>query len=111
MKKLIRMIIYILAFIVPIAALGIIGFNSTLTLTLPKPTDLAVPETGIGSLSIKSYDPMKPTVAVVLGSDRTEVTDFLIPYQLFSASEAYNVYAVAPERQTISLAGGLEVMP
>ncbi len=111
MKKFIRMVIYVLAFTLPIVALGTIGYFSNLSLTLPKPTDLAIPQTGVGSLSTKSYDPTKPTVAVVLGSNRTEGTDFLIPYQLFSASEAYNVYAVAPERKTTSLDGGLEVMP
>jgi putative intracellular protease/amidase len=111
MKKLIRIVIYMLAFVLPIVALGTIGFYSTLYLTLPKPADLDIPQTGLGSLSTKSYDPTLPTVAVVLGSNRTEVTDFLIPYQLFSASGAYNVYAVAPERRMISLSEGLEVMP
>ncbi len=111
MKKFIRIIIYVLAFILPIVALGTIGYFSTISLTLPKPTDLAIPQTGVGSLQTKSFDPTKPTVAIVLGSNRTEDTDFLIPYQLFSASEAYNVYAVAPERKVTSLAGGLEVMP
>ncbi len=111
MKKFIRIVIYILAFTLPIVALGTIGYFSTISLTLPKPTDLAIPQTGVGSLQTKSYDPTKPTVAVVLGSNRTESTDFLIPYQLFSASEAYNVYAVAPERKATSLDGGLEVMP
>ena len=111
MKKIIRIVIYALAFLLPIVALGTIGYVSTLSLTLPKPTDLDSPQTGVGSLSTKSFDPAKPTVAVVLGSNRTEGTDFLIPYQLFSASEGYNVYAVASERKMTSLAGGLEVMP
>lgn len=111
MKKFIRMVIYVLAFTLPIVALGTIGYVSTVSLTLPKPTDLDIPQTGVGSLQTKSFDPTKPTVAVVLGSTRTEDTDFLIPYQLFSASETYNVYAVAPERKVTSLAGGLEVMP
>lgn len=111
MKKFIRIGLYGLAFMLPIVALATIGFFSTLSLTLPKPTALEIPQTGKGSLPTKSFDPTKPTVAVVLGSDRTESTDFLIPYQLFSATEAYNVYAVAPERKVTSLAGGLEVMP
>lgn len=111
MKKLIRIIIYTFAFILPIIALGTLGFYSTLSLTLPQARDLDIPQTGLGSLPTKSYDPSLPTVAVVLGNSRTEVTDFLIPYQLFSASNAYNVYAVAPERRVTSLSGGLEVMP
>ena len=111
MKKIIRIVTYALAFVLPIVALGTVGYFSTLSLTLPKPTDLEIPKTGVGSLITKSFDLKRPTVAVVLGSNRTEGTDFLIPYQLFSASEAYNVYAVAPERKMTSLAGGLEVMP
>ncbi|MBI1280563.1 MAG: DJ-1/PfpI family protein [Anaerolineaceae bacterium] len=111
MKKFIRIVIYALVFILSIVALGTIGYFSTISLTLPKPTNLSIPQSGVGSLQTKSYDPTKPTVAVVLGDNRTEDTDFLIPYQLFSASEAYNVYAVAPERKATSLAGGLEVMP
>lgn len=111
MKKFIRIIIYGLAFILPIVAFGTAGYVSTLSLTLPRPAELDIPATGAGSLSTKSYDPTRPTVAIVLGSHNTESTDFLIPYRLFSAAEAYNVYAVAPERKTISLAGGLEVMP
>jgi putative intracellular protease/amidase len=111
MKKFLRLVIYALAFVVPIIVLGVVGLFSTMRLTLPKPSDLAIPQTGTGSLSSKSFDPTKPTVAVVLGDSRTESTDFLIPYQLFSATDAYNVYAVAPERKTTSLEGGLEVMP
>lgn len=111
MKKFLRLVIYALAFVVPIIVLGVIGLFSTMRLTLPKPSDLAIPPTGTSSLSTKSFDPAKPTIAVVLGNSRTESTDFLIPYQLFSATEAYNVYAVAPERKTTSLEGGLEVMP
>lgn len=108
MKKFIRIGIYVLAFTLPIVALGTF---SILSLTMPNPTELEIPRMGVGSLSAKGYDPTRPTVAVVLGSSRTEVTDFLIPYQLFSAAEAYNVYAVAPERRMTSLSGGLEVMP
>lgn len=111
MKTFIKLVLYGLAFVLPVAALGAFGFYSTVSLTSFTPTNLDIPRTGVGSLSIKSFDPTKPTVAVVLGSHRTEDTDFLIPYQLFSASGAYNVYAVAPERRMTSLAGGLEVMP
>jgi AraC family transcriptional activator FtrA len=57
------------------------------------------------------YDPAKPTVAIVLGPKVTEVLDFLQPYDLFSRTEAYNVYAVASDRQIRSLAGGVELVP
>ena len=41
----------------------------------------------------------------------TEIFDFLMPYELFSMTEAYNVYAVAPDHKAKSLSGGLEVIP
>lgn len=111
MKNLIRIVIYSLAFILPIVAVSAYGFYSTATLTQPNSTEMNGVESSASLPSTKSYDPAKPTVAIVLGSTRTEDTDFLIPYQLFSASKVYNVYAVAPERKTTSLAGGLEVLP
>ncbi|MEO8288396.1 MAG: DJ-1/PfpI family protein [Chloroflexota bacterium] len=111
LKIVIGAIAYTLAFTLPIVALAAIGWNSTIMLASSKPTPLAVPETGAGALRTKSFDPTKPTVAIVLAADETESTDFLIPYEIFSASEAYNVYAVAPERKITSLLGGLEVMP
>ena len=115
MKKffnvVLRSVVYILAFILPIVALAAIGFRSTVGLA-SKPAHWAVvPKADGAALVTKSYDPTKPTVAIVLGNDQTEITDFLIPYELFSASEAYNVYAVAPERKLTTLSGGLEVMP
>lgn len=106
-----RIGLYALAVMLPIGALAAMGLYSTMRLTRPKPTPLAIPPTGVTAPHTKPFDPAKPTVAIVLGSDRTESTDFLIPYELFSATGAYNVYAVAPERTVTSLAGGLEVLP
>ena len=108
-KVVLRIVVYILAFILPIVALAAVGFQSTVGLA-SKPAHWAVIPKGT-SPHTKSFDPTKPTVAIVLGNDQTEITDFLIPYELFSASEAYNVYAVAPERKLTTLSGGLEVMP
>lgn len=110
-RIIVRVVKYALAFILPVVALAAYGFYSTTQLEMPRPTALAVPQSGAGALRTKSFDPNKQTVAVVLGSARTEITDALIPYEVFSASGAYNVYAVAPERKANSLAGGLEVMP
>ena len=93
-----RLVVYSLAFILPIVGLAGYGYVSTMTLTLPKPAALQIADTGDNALNTKPFDPAKPTVAIVLGSSRTEDTDFLIPYELFSEAGAYNVYAVAPER-------------
>jgi len=57
------------------------------------------------------HDPNKPTVAVLLGNENTEGLDFTIPYQLFSMTGAYNVYAVAADNRVRSLTGGLDVVP
>jgi putative intracellular protease/amidase len=110
-RMVVRIGIYTLAFVLPIVALAALGLISTLQLTGPAPAAPAMPETGVTAPHARSFDPAKPTVAIVLGSDRTESTDFLIPYELFSATGAYNVYAVAPDRKMTALAGGLEVMP
>jgi AraC family transcriptional activator FtrA len=110
-KIALRFVMYVAAFILPIVGLAAIGFRSTIGLASKPARWAVIPEADSASLHTKSFDPAKPTVAIVLGSDQTEITDFLIPYELFSASEAYNVYAVAPERKLTTLSGGLEVMP
>jgi len=58
-----------------------------------------------------THDPNKPTVAVLLGHGGTVVSDFLTPFELFGATGAFNVYAVAPKRQPTPLDGGLDVLP
>lgn len=57
------------------------------------------------------YDPTKPTVAIILGADLTEITDALGPYEMFSRAGAFNVYTVAPERRPTLLSGGLRILP
>lgn len=57
------------------------------------------------------HDPEKPTVAVLLGADLTEITDALGPYEMFARAGVFNVYAVAPERQPTLLSGGLPILP
>lgn len=56
-------------------------------------------------------DPTRPTVAVVLGADLTEITDALGPYEMFARVGTYNVVTVAPERQPGLLTGGLRILP
>lgn len=58
------------------------------------------------------HSPAKPTVAILGSNAGTEITDFLAPYEVFAASGAFNVYAVAPERvYTPFLWGGVDIMP
>jgi putative intracellular protease/amidase len=64
-----------------------------------------------GNLTPPPHDPDKPTVAIVLSNVWTEITDVLGPYEVLTASGAYNVYAVAPEHRLSPLNGVLDVMP
>jgi putative intracellular protease/amidase len=58
-----------------------------------------------------AYDPSKPTVAVLLGADVTEITDALGPYEMFARAGAFNVVTVASEREPTLLSGGLRILP
>ncbi|TDC47717.1 protein DJ-1 [Jiangella ureilytica] len=51
------------------------------------------------------------TVAVVLGTSGSVVTDVLAPYEVFARSSAFQVYTVAERRQPVALTGGLPVLP
>lgn len=42
------------------------------------------------------FDPSKPILAIMLGDDVTEISDFMAPYEIFVASKIFNVYAVVP---------------
>ncbi len=56
-------------------------------------------------------DLSKPTVAVVLGNDLTEITDVIAPYVTFKTAAEFNVVLVGEQRQPVALNGGLEVIP
>lgn len=57
------------------------------------------------------HDPGKPTAVVVLGNEGTNAADTLPPFEVLAASEAFNVYTVAPRRQLVPLVGGLDLVP
>jgi transcriptional regulator GlxA family with amidase domain len=44
------------------------------------------------------HDSAKRTAVIVAGNVATEVSDLLGPYEVLAASDAFNVYVVAPER-------------
>jgi putative intracellular protease/amidase len=56
-------------------------------------------------------DLKKPTVAIVVGKDQTEITDVIAPYVAFKTASLFNVVVVAEERVPVSLSGGLEIIP
>ncbi len=57
------------------------------------------------------HDPEKPTAVVLMSNQGSQVTDVLAPFEVLSESQAFNVYAVAPQRAAVPLGGGLDVLP
>ena len=53
----------------------------------------------------------KPTIAIVVGRDDTEISDVIAPYVVFKSSAAFNVVTVAETRRPTRLTGGLEILP
>ncbi|RAW12745.1 DJ-1/PfpI family protein [Paenibacillus taichungensis] len=108
MKSVIRIMIYLIIVVIVVVGGGTIGFISTMNSGMST-YDKSAPE--LNNVQVPEYDASKPTVAVLLANEVTEVFDFLVPYEMFAMTEAYNVYGVAPERKIKSLTGGLDVIP
>jgi AraC family transcriptional regulator, transcriptional activator FtrA len=110
MSTILRSAVYVAAFTLPPLAIGTVRgkaylsrYGEGLTIAAPlAPASLPAPP---------AHDPSKPTVAVLLGADVTEITDALGPYEIFSRAGRYNVYMVAPERRPSLLTGGLRILP
>jgi AraC family transcriptional regulator, transcriptional activator FtrA len=112
MKRLVvRLAVFVLIFVVFVGGIGFYGFNRHQNDFYFNVRHEPVPS--LQGVNIPQYDPNKPTVAVVLADSSipTEDFDFLIPYELLSMTDAYNVYAVAPDKNVKSLSGGLDVIP
>jgi transcriptional regulator GlxA family with amidase domain len=99
---------YFFAFVAPTLAVAYLTLmNGQAALIAPAKQPFA------GSpLPPPAHDPSKPTVAIVASNNGTEITDFLAPYEVFAASGAFNVYAVAPKRAyTPFMWGGVDILP
>lgn len=106
---LVRILVYVLTFVVFVGGIGAFGYaRSNQGYWIPtRPT----PIPALQGVSVPEHNPKKPTVAVLLSNPTTEVIDFMIPYEMFAMTEAYNVYAVAPDNNMKTLSGGLDLMP
>ncbi|RXT02350.1 DJ-1/PfpI family protein [Ammoniphilus sp. CFH 90114] len=109
LKLLFRFVVYIGIFILLVGGIGTYGEFRSQKNFYGNIRQEAVPS--LEGMQKPQHDSAKPTVAVILGNGTTEGLDFTIPYQLFSMTGAYNVYAVAADDQVKSLTGGLDVMP
>ncbi|MFY0543367.1 DJ-1/PfpI family protein [Brevibacillus sp. H7] len=110
MKRLfVRLVVYVLIFVVFVGGVGLFGLIRSQKDFYGAVRQESIPP----SQGVKKpvYNPDKPTVAVLLGNETTEGSDFMIPYELFSRTEAFNVYAVASDNQVKSLTGGLDLVP
>ncbi|MET3292476.1 UNVERIFIED_CONTAM: AraC family transcriptional activator FtrA [Brevibacillus sp. OAP136] len=109
MKVFVRVVVYVMTFVILFGGSSAFGYirsnkgywNPTRQTPIPALQGVSVPE----------HNPKKPTVAVLLSNPTTEVFDFMVPYQMFAMTEAYNVYAVAPDKNIKTLTGGLDLMP
>ncbi|WP_433781392.1 DJ-1/PfpI family protein [Actinomycetospora sp. CA-101289] len=89
--------------VVGVGALGATGAAGEIYTAPPPGVPVAAPA--------PAHDPAKPTVAIVLGPEGTNVADSLPPYEVFAATGAFNVYTVAPDRRPVPMTGGLDHVP
>src|SRR5688572_25457041 len=110
MTALTRLIVYSAAFVLPPAIAALVGLRAL------RGRDHVAPLPSIDAASAAriarpELDPTKLTVAVVLGSDLTEITDALAPYEMFARTGKFNVVMAAAARQPTLLTGGLQILP
>lgn len=110
MLFLARAVVYLIAFLVPPLLVSVVGVKAAVSDRYEGPPDAARVQAGELPAPPR-HDPDKPTAVVLLGNQGSEVTDVLAPYEVLSESGAFNVYAVAPEREAVTLSGGLDVLP
>ncbi|TJY41331.1 DJ-1/PfpI family protein [Cohnella pontilimi] len=109
MKLLLRIVVYVMTFVIFFGGIGAFGYIHS-SQEYWNPTR-QTPMPALQSVSVPEYNPKKPTVAVILSNPTTEVFDFMVPYEMFAMTESYNVFAVAPDKNIKTLSGGLDLMP
>ncbi|MGD8192214.1 DJ-1/PfpI family protein [Brevibacillus ginsengisoli] len=110
MKKfMLRVAVYVFSFVLFVGGIGLFGFLRSWEAFYVAARQEPIPS--LQGVKKPEYNPNKPTVAVLLGNETTYGSDFIIPYELFSRTGAYNVYAVASDHKVKTLTGGLEVLP
>jgi putative intracellular protease/amidase len=105
-----RAVVYLLAFLVPPVLVSVVGVKAVESARYEGQPAAAKVQAG-DLPAPPRHDPDKPTAVVLLSNQGSEVTDVLAPYEVLSESGAFNVYAAAPEREVVTLSGGLDVLP
>jgi putative intracellular protease/amidase len=119
MRLIVRSLLYLAAFLVPIVLSGAVGLITSVSTSIPRPADAAAHAATIVPPPAPSYDASKPTVAVVLGEQEHEITDVIGPYAMFAETGLYNVYMVAQTREPRAMAprtgyaltGAIDLLP
>jgi AraC family transcriptional regulator, transcriptional activator FtrA len=104
MRRIVRSLLYLAAFLVPIVLSGAVGLITSVSTSIPRPADAAAHAATIVPPPAPSYDATKPTVAVVLGELEHEITDTIGPYAMFAETGMYNMYMVAQTREPRAMA-------
>lgn len=102
-----KIIIYTSAFVLPPLIIGVVAIAFSFSALMhgnPEPFSTQ-------DVNLPSYDRSKQTAVILASNEGTEITDLLVPYEIFSASDKFNVYTVAPERQISPLNGGVDIIP
>lgn len=110
MRKIARVAVYLVAFLALPAGVGFVFLQLAIA-SYVSPSPPSQQLVAAHSSAAPALDPRRPTVAVVLGIDITEVADALAPYAVFQRSDAFNVVMVAEERRPVALTGGLDLLP
>jgi transcriptional regulator GlxA family with amidase domain len=103
-------VVYLLAFLLPPVLVSVVGMKAVESVRYEGPPAAAMVQAG-ELPAPPEHDAGKPTAVVLLSNQGSVVTDVLAPYEVLSESGAFNVYAVAPERDAVTLSGGLDVLP
>ena len=90
-----------------VAAAGIAGARGEVY-TAREP---GAPSAPVDDVAAPTHDPGKPTAVILLGSEGANAADVLAPYEVLAATEAFNLYTVAPQRQPVPLTGNLDLVP
>ncbi|WP_232716904.1 DJ-1/PfpI family protein [Gordonia metallireducens] len=94
-----------------LVAVGLPSAKHAASQVYPEPAVLPAAAVSMASERAPEFRPDRPTVAILLAAEGTNVADSLAPYEVFARSGAVNVFLVAEKSEPITLGGGLTVLP
>lgn len=102
-----KIIAYTLAFVLPPLIIGIFAIAISFSALMHGNPEYFSTQ----GINPPDYDRSKQTAVILVSNEGTETTDLLVPYEIFSASDQFNLYTVAPKRQISPLNGGVDIIP